>query len=140
MNGERLLLDASFVAGYLNTRDQHHAKALNCMPRVMAASDVVITEAVLIEIGNLLHGPQHRSRAAQFIETCYSTANITVLPVDSNLLRRAIHFYRQHSDKSWGLTDCISFIVMGDRGLTISVTADADFQQAGFRSLMLEPS
>ena len=139
MNGERLLLDATFVAGYLNPRDQHHANALRCMPRVRAASEVVITEAVLVEIGNLLHPTQHRLRAADFIETCYNTANITVVPVDTNLLSRALRFYRQHTDKAWGLTDCISFIVMNDRGLTISVTADSDFQQAGFRSLMLEP-
>lgn len=99
----------------------------------------MITEEVLVEIGNLLHPTQHRLRAADFIETCYNTANITVVPVDANLLSRAISFYRQHSDKARGLTDCISFIVMNDRGLTISVTADSDFQHAGLRSLMLEP-
>jgi uncharacterized protein len=140
MNGERLLLDATFVAGYLNPRDQYHAKALICMPRVRAASEVVITEAVLIDIGNLLHPPQHRSRAAEFIETCYRTSNITVVPVETSLLRRAITFYRQHSDKGWGLTDCISFIVMNDGGLTDAVTADGDFRQAGYRALMLDPS
>ena len=55
MSTERLLLDATFVAGYLNPRDQHHSEAVKCMPRVKAASEVVITEAVLVEIGNLLH-------------------------------------------------------------------------------------
>ena len=140
MNGERLLIDATFVAGYLNRRDQHHAKALTCMPRVRAASEVFITEAVLIEIGNLLHETQHRLRAAEFIETCYGTPNITVVPVDTSLFASAIEFYRRHTDKAWGLTDCISFIVMRDRGLMIAATADSDFQQAGFHALMLEAS
>jgi len=138
MNDERFLLDATFIAGYLNSKDQHHARALTCMLRVRAASEVAITEAVLIEIGNLLHPTQHRLRAADFIESCYSTANITVVSVDRSLLTRATRFYRQPVGKAWGLTDCISFLVMNDRGLTISVTADRDFQQAGFRALMLE--
>lgn len=138
MNPDRLLLDATFVAGYLNPRDQHHAEAVKRLPQVRAASEVVITEAVLVEVGNLLHPTQHRLRAAEFIGTCYVTGNITVVPVDTDLLKRALAFYRQHNDKLWGLTDCISFVVMRDRGLTMAATADSDFQQAGFRALMLE--
>lgn len=140
MKSEQLLLDATFVAGYLNPRDQHHVEAVKRLPQVKAASDVVITEAVLVEIGNLLHATQHRLRAAEFISNCYVTDNITVVPVNTDLLKRALQFYRQHSDKLWGLTDCISFVVMSDRGLTTAVTGDRDFQQAGFRALMLEPS
>lgn len=140
MNGDRLLLDATFIVGYLNPRDQHHTKAQECMPRVENALEVLITEAVLVEIGNLLHRTPQRSRAAEFIEACYVSDNITVIAVDTGLLKRAVQFYKQHSDKPWGLTDCISFVVMRDRGLTIAATADGDFQQAGFSALMLEPS
>jgi len=41
-------------------------------------------------------------------------------------------------DKEWGLTDCISFIVMGDHGLTDASTTDEHFEQAGFRALLRE--
>ncbi len=139
MNGERLLLDATFIVGYLNPRDQHHANAQKCMRRVEEAFEVLITEAVLVEIGNLLHQMQHRYRAAEFIDACYVSPNITVITVDTVLLKRAVEYYRLHADKAWGLTDCISFVVMRDQGLTIAVTADNDYQQAGFRALMLEP-
>ena len=60
--------------------------------------------------------------------------------MDTELLRKAVAFYRVHEDKDWGLTDCVSFLVMKERGLIIAMTADAHFQQAGFRALMLEPS
>jgi uncharacterized protein len=70
MNDERLLLDATFMVGYLNPRDQHHTKAQECMPRVESALEVLITEAVLVEIGNLLHPTHHRGRAAEFIQAC----------------------------------------------------------------------
>jgi predicted nucleic acid-binding protein len=135
---ERVLLDSTFIAGYLNSRDQHHSSAKRCMPLVKGADEVVITEPVLVEVGNLLHSPSHRLQAAQFIEACYVTKNITVVPVDRELLTRALRFFRQHTDKEWGLTDCISFVVMHDLKLTTAVTADRDFQQAGFQALMLE--
>src|SRR5437867_2586104 len=140
MSGETLLLDSTFIAGLINSRDQLHLQAKAFLPMVEAAAEVVITEAVLIEVGNLLHSVQQRQKAAEFIEACYGTTNITIVSVDSDLLRKAVDFYRLHQDKDWGLTDCISFVVMKERGLTIAMTADTHFQQAGFRALILEPT
>ncbi len=37
----------------------------------------------------------------------------------------------------WGLTDCVSFVVMQERGLTDAATADEHFTQAGYRALLL---
>ena len=45
--------------------------------------------------------------------------------------------YRSRSDKTWGLTDCISFMVMRQRNLTDAVIGDRHFIQVGSRSLML---
>ncbi len=139
MSGERLLLDSTFIAGLINSRDQLHLQTRALLPMVEAAAEVVITEAVLIEVGNLLHSVQQRQKAAEFIDACYGTTNITIVSVDSDLLRKAVDFYRLHQDKDWGLTDCISFVVMKERSLIIAMTADAHFQQAGFRALILEP-
>jgi predicted nucleic acid-binding protein len=58
--------------------------------------------------------------------------------VDTELFLRAVGFYRDRGDKRWGLTDCISFVVMRDRKIMAAATADSDFQQAGFRALMLD--
>ena len=40
-------------------------------------------------------------------------------------------------DKEWSLTDCISFEVMAELGLTEALTADHHFEQAGFRALLV---
>ena len=60
MTGEKLLLDSTFIAGLINSRDQLHLKAKDFLLLVETAAEVVITEAVLIEVGNLLHSVQYR--------------------------------------------------------------------------------
>jgi hypothetical protein len=52
------------------------------------------------------------------------------------LFGKGIARYDQRSDKSWSLTDCISFVVMEEHGVTEALTADRHFEQAGFVPLL----
>jgi uncharacterized protein len=52
------------------------------------------------------------------------------------LWQRGIELYAERPDKGWSLTDCISFVVMQDRGITDALTADHHFEQAGFTALL----
>jgi len=54
----------------------------------------------------------------------------------SDLIQCCKKLYRDRADKEWPLTDCISFVVMHDRGLSEALTADHHFEQAGFRALL----
>jgi predicted nucleic acid-binding protein len=45
------------------------------------------------------------------------------------------HFQRR-PDKGWGMTDCLSFVVMEDRGIQKALTTDEHFEQAGFVALL----
>ncbi len=137
MSDERLFLDTVFIQALLNKRDQYHTQARRFLPRVRAAADVWVTEAVLLEVGNAL-GVVNRQGAVQFIQQCYDTTNLQVVTVDTPMLARALHLYSERPDKTWGLTDCISFVVMWEQGLTDAVTADVHFVQAGFRALLRE--
>jgi hypothetical protein len=87
---------------------------------------------VLIEIGDSL-GASDRAGAIDFIEMCYRATHVRVVRLTSELLFRGFALYKARPDKEWGLTDCISFIVMEGHGLTDALTADRHFVQAGFR-------
>jgi predicted nucleic acid-binding protein len=38
--------------------------------------------------------------------------------------------------KGWSLTDCISFVVMQQQGITQVLTGDHHFEKAGFTALL----
>lgn len=137
MNASSFFMDTAYVLALLNQNDKYHEKAKAILPKTRFAEEVYITETVIIEIGNSL-ARSNRSVAIAFIESLYNTGNINVIPVDSELLGQAIDFYRSREDKEWGLTDCISFIVMEDQGLRNALTSDEHFIQAGFRALLRE--
>ena len=54
MTAERIFLDTAFVQALLNRRDQYHSKVKSLMGRVREASEIWVTEAVLVEVGNAL--------------------------------------------------------------------------------------
>jgi predicted nucleic acid-binding protein len=64
--------------------------------------------------------------------------DIQVLPVTTELFERAVDLYSTRSDKEWGLTDCISFVVMQDHKLTHALTTDRHFEQAGFQNALVK--
>jgi uncharacterized protein len=132
---ERLLIDTFYVQAVLNPNDSYHDRAVALAPRIESAMEVVITEAVLTEIGDAL-SDKDRVAAAEFIRACYETPNMTVVAVTTDLLARAVDRYQDRPDKTWGLTDCLSFVVMEDLGLTDAATGDRHFEQAGFHALL----
>ena len=44
--------------------------------------------------------------------------------------------FGEQGDKGWSLTDCISFVITSERGMHEALTADRDFEEAGFRALL----
>lgn len=130
-------MDTAYVLALLNQNDKYHERAKAILTKTRIADEVCITETVIVEIGNSL-ARSNRSVAIAFIESLYTTYNINVIPVDSELLSQAIDFYHRREDKEWGLTDCISFIVMEKQDLIKALTSDEHFIQAGFRALLRE--
>lgn len=135
MSQQKIFIDTSFVQALLNKREHDHHKAVALLEYVRCSREVWITEAVLVEIGNALSSI-NRIVAEKFIHSCYNTSNINVAMVDTSLLLKGLELYSGRHDKKWGLTDCISFVVMQDNAIVHAATNDAHFNQAGFTILL----
>ncbi len=44
-----------------------------------------------------------------------------------------MEMYQSYDDKTWGLVDCLSFVVMKQMNLTTVLGFDQHFVQAGFK-------
>ena len=100
----------------------------------------VTTRAVLFEVGDALCKPRHRLSACRLLDALEADAQTQIVPTGEELCVRALDLFRQRPDKDWSLTDCLSFVVMTDFGLTQALTTDEHFEQAGFKALLREPT
>jgi predicted nucleic acid-binding protein len=72
----------------------------------------------------------------EFISLLEQDPQVTIFEPRPSLLQRGLQLYIERADKKWTLTDCVSFIVMGDEALTDALTGDHHFEQAGFKALL----
>lgn len=128
--------DTAYIVALVSERDENHEKAVE-LSIEYERKPIVITDAVMLEIGNAL-AKSHKTESIFLIEKFLNTAETEVIRLDETLFEKAFELYKSHEDKTWGLVDCISFVVMRENGITDALTADKHFVQAGFRALMLD--
>ncbi len=129
-----IFVDSAFILALINERDQHHAQAVGLF-RQIRGRPMLITNAVFFEVGNSL-ARTHKNEAAELIKEFLISDDVEVIHVTTALLEKAIALYQSFLDKDWGLVDCISFVIMRERGVTQALTSDRHFIQAGFEALM----
>jgi predicted nucleic acid-binding protein len=91
---------------------------------------------VITEVADALAGRQGRRAFEIFYQTLQADKRMRILTAQPSHWDRGLDLYFQRPDKKWSLTDCISFVVMKDEGLTDALTGDGHFEQAGFIVLL----
>jgi uncharacterized protein len=129
--------DTSFWVALVDRRDVYHAKALEWS--LNAGGGILTTDAVLLETANTFSRPDWRDKAIALINHVRARDDVEVLSCAGTIWDQGWQLFSNRLDKSWSLTDCISFEVMRERGLSDALAADAHFRQAGFSALLLDP-
>jgi uncharacterized protein len=125
--------DSFYFLALLNRHDAHHSTAVAAVKSLH--SRLVTTHWVLVEVADGLCIPVARQRSAKFLVDAPSDKNLSIIS-DFMWFERGLELYRNRPDKSWSLTDCISFAVMEARGVREALTGDHHFEQAGFVPLL----
>jgi uncharacterized protein len=131
-----LFVDTGYIIALINPNDTHHQEARHWSNKY-DRHPIITTEAVLLEIGNALSRIA-RPEAVKIIEYFQTAPEATIIPLTPQLFTSAIDLYTSYQDKTWGLVDCISFIVMADQQLSVALSFDRHFIQAGFTLAPLE--
>jgi len=136
----KCFLDSAYAIALSAPKDEFHERATILAENIEAESaHLITTRAVILEIGDALSSSGNRKAAIKLLTSLENDPNfVEIVPISEELYRRGFQLYRTRPDKEWGITDCISFIVMQDRGITEALTTDKHFQQAGFRALLRE--
>jgi len=126
--------DTFYFLALINRRDKAHRSCV----AFSEASDrpVVTTTWVLLELGDALRRGRDRVAFSALLDDLANDPDTMVIPADQSVFDRAVELYHARPDKDWSLTDCTSFVVMQDRGLTEALTSDHHFEQAGFAALL----
>ncbi|MDQ2808077.1 MAG: PIN domain-containing protein [Chloroflexota bacterium] len=129
----QIFIDSSYLIALELVTDGNHRKALEHWERVRNSIDVLVaTSYVLDETVTYFNSRNLHAKAVKIGDDLLQSSAVQLVQVDENLLRKGWIYFKQHSDKRYSLTDCISFIVMQQLGIQTALTFDRHFSQAGF--------
>jgi predicted nucleic acid-binding protein len=126
--------DTFFFFAILHRADplHHRAASFSRNSRLLR----ITTDWVMTELADGLSRSADRERFMDLYRHIQLSPAIRVVPASRPLLEEGISLYASRPDEDWPLTDCISFVVMRDEGLTQALTGDQHFEQAGFAALL----
>jgi predicted nucleic acid-binding protein len=127
--------DSYALIAWLNRRDEAHVPVTSYLEKFTGR--LVTTEWILMELADALSAPASRGTVAEFLRAVRLDPMFEVVEYQSEIYDAGFELFCNRSDKSWSLTDCISFSVMTEHKLVDALTADRHFEQAGFRAVFL---
>jgi predicted nucleic acid-binding protein len=132
-----VFLDTSGWLALLNADEPLHPAAhAKFMELGWTRGEIVLTDWIVAETGNCLARSTLRQEFVESVRRFTANPSFHLIRVSESLLHRALALYSDRPDKTWGLVDCASFLVMTDHGVSDVFTTDRHFEQAGFNCLL----
>ena len=133
-----MFLDSTYLIALIHERDQFHRRALYWQSIVEASRrSLLTTEFCLVEVADVLSNRGFGALAQALLSDLRNSPLVTIEKCSAALFDRGLMLHRERDDKKWGLTDCISFLVMEDYEVLEALTFDHHFEQAGKVALPL---
>ena len=132
-----VFVDSGFWIALLDSADQLHARAV-ALSSALQGVRLVTTQMVLVEVTDHVsgEGAQLRNLVVDMIRDLQSRSDVEIVAQTDAQFNAALQRYANRPDQRWSLTDCASFLIMEERGITEALAYDRDFEQAGFTALL----
>ena len=131
--------DASYWIALCDADDEFHQRATEYSALLeLEHAPIVTTQLVLNEVLNPRSGTTRLQRltSVQLVDRINQNPRISIEPQTSSQFEEAFEWMRNRLDKEWSITDCASFLIMQDHGITEALTTDRHFEQAGYIALL----
>ena len=133
----KFFVDTSGWIALVNRSDTLHPTAKKIYDERLAAGWSFVTHTgVMMETGNGLSLVKLRTLAVRLKNRLDASSRIEIISVSDSLYEAGWQLYENRQDKEWGVVDCISFVLMQEKGLSEALTHDHHFEQAGFEALL----
>lgn len=126
--------DTFFFLAIINPKDGAHRAAVEFSR--LRSEPLLTTDWVLVELADGLARTPNRHMFEQILQDLRDAMDDVVVPCSHALFDRGVQLYNARPDKDWSLTDCLSFAVMAQHGVTEALTGDHHFEQAGYVALL----
>lgn len=126
--------DTFYYRALFDPRDSHHDRVVKWTQGRRYRT--ITTDFVLAELGDEFSRPSLRSTFMSIIDDLRRDSLVEVIDATRDWIDQGITHFGKYEDKEWGVTDCMSFLVMSSRGLHGALTGDHHFEQAGFVALL----
>ncbi len=128
-----VFMDTYGLIAWINTRDAAHQRVKSYLDSY--SGKIVTTEWVLLEFADAFSLSKSKPFAIEAIKRIHHLPMFLVVGFEPTVYQAGFDLYESRSDKDWSLTDCVSFVVMTQHGLSDALTADHHFEQGGFRAV-----
>ncbi|MEA2600392.1 MAG: uncharacterized protein QOF89_1384 [Acidobacteriota bacterium] len=131
-----LFLDTGYLIALEASDDQHHAEAVRFWRSLATRRPKLVTTSyVFDEVVTFFNSRRRHAKAVEVGHRLLDSPSIHFIQVEDDLFEAGWRYFQHRPDKTFSLTDCISFIVMEREGLREALSFDDHFDQAGFRRL-----
>ncbi len=127
--------DSHYFFALVNPHDDGHSRAVDFSKSYTGG--IVSTAWVFTELGDGLASPQDRPVFNRLLARFVHDSACRLIAPSRDLFDAGAQLFADRQDKNWSLTDCISFTVMRELGLTDALTGDRHFVQAGYCALLI---
>jgi uncharacterized protein len=142
LNGSHppVFVDASAWLASINERDQHYEVASTLLSQLIDDhAKLVTTNWTAFEALSMLKsrlGPHAARRLWMVLQIPHT---VDLIRIDPTIEARALELFFAYGDKTWGVVDCASMIVMEEIGCQRAIAFDHHFveasRQRGFQLL-----
>ncbi len=130
---QRVFVDTSAFIALLDPRDDCHVQAVHVEQALASqAARLITTNFVLDETYTGLRGKIQHSAILRFRDSVRQSRRLTVVRITEELEDQAWEIFARYDDKDFSFTDCTSFAVMRQLGITAAFAFDEHFEQFGF--------